>query len=358
MAGSNNYLGLTADPRVKEASMAALKKYGTGCSGSRLLNGTLDIHLQLEEQLADFVGKESALLFSTGFQTNQGGIVPMIKKGEYIISDTENHSSIIQGVLIAKSLCDERILVKYNHNDMKDLEEKISQLPLDAGKLIVTDGVFSMNGTIVNLPELVVIAKKYNARVMLDDAHSLGVIGKNGRGTASQFDLTGSVDMIMGTFSKSFASQGGFIASEKAVINFLKHHSPACIFSASMSPAQVATVIKSLEIIKSEPERIEKLHYNAMKVRNGLKALGFNVLDGDTPIVPIIIGDDFVTFKFWRLLFDNGVFTNPIVFPATPKGMQLIRLSFMATHEEEHLDYVLEQFKKIGKEINILHSVA
>jgi len=358
MAGSNNYLGLTTDPRVKEASINAIHKYGTGCSGSRLLNGTLDIHLELEEKLARFVGKEAALLFSTGFQTNQGAIVPMLKKGEYLLSDADNHSSIIQGTLIAKSLCNENILVKYNHNDITDLERKISVLPLEAPKLIVTDGVFSMNGGIVDLPALSAVAKKYNARVMVDDAHSLGVLGDFGRGTENHFNLNGAADMIMGTFSKSFASQGGFIASEKSVINYLKHHSPACIFSASMSPPQVACVLKSLEIIETEPERIAQLHKNAARVRNGLKQLGFNVLDGETPIVPIVIGDDFLTFKFWRMLFDHGVFTNPIVFPATPRGMQLIRLSFMATHEDEHLDYVLEQFSKTGKEINILHSVA
>lgn len=354
MAGSNNYLGLTTDPRVKEAAIEAIKKYGTGCSGSRYLNGTLDIHIKLEEQLAEFVGKEAALLFSTGFQTNQGAIVPLVGKDEYVISDKDNHASIVQGTLITKGLWGSDVLVRYRHNDMRHLEEVISKLPLEAGKLIVTDGVFSMSGNIVNLPELVRIARKYNARIMLDDAHGLGVLGKGGRGTANHFGLDDQVDIIMGTFSKSFASLGGFIAGEKPVIDYIKHHSPALIFSASMTPAQVAAVLKALEIIKAEPERIERLHYNANKVRQGLKALGFKVLDGQTPIVPVVIGDDFLTFKFWRALFDNGVFVNAVISPAVPQGMQLLRLSFMATHEDKHLDFVLEKFEKVGKELALI----
>ncbi len=354
MAGSNNYLGLTTDPRVKEAAIEAIKKYGTGCSGSRYLNGTLDIHIKLEEQLAEFVGKEAALLFSTGFQTNQGAIVPLVGKDEYVISDKDNHASIVQGTLISKGLWGSDVLVRYRHNDMKHLEEVISKLPLDAGKLIVTDGVFSMSGNIVNLPELVRIARKYNARIMLDDAHGLGVLGKGGRGTANHFGLDDQVDIIMGTFSKSFASLGGFIAGEKPVIDYIKHHSPALIFSASMTPAQVAAVLKALEIIKSEPERIERLHYNANKVRNGLKDLGFNVLDGQTPIVPVVIGDDLLTFKFWRKLFDNRIFVNAVISPAVPQGMQLLRLSFMATHEDKHLDFIIEKFEKVGKELALI----
>ncbi len=354
MAGSNNYLGLTTDPRVKEATIEAIKKYGTGCSGSRYLNGTLDIHIKLEEQLTEFVGKEAALLFSTGFQTNQGAIVPLIGKDDYVISDKDNHASIVQGTLISKGLWGNEVLVRYRHNDMKHLEEVISKLPLEAGKLIVTDGVFSMSGNIVNLPELVRIARKYNARIMLDDAHGLGVLGKGGRGTANHFGLDDQVDIIMGTFSKSFASLGGFIAGGKPVIDYIKHHSPALIFSASMTPAQVAAVLKALEIIKAEPERIERLHYNANKVRQGLKTLGFDVLDGQTPIVPVVIGDDLLTFKFWRALFDNGVFVNAVISPAVPQGMQLLRLSFMATHEDKHLDFVLEKFEKVGKELALI----
>lgn len=354
MAGSNNYLGLTTDPRVKEAAIAAIRKYGSGCSGSRLLNGTLDIHVELEEALADFVGKEAALLFSTGFQTNQGAIVPMIGDGDYIVSDSENHASIIQGTLIAKGRAGAGGLVKYEHNDMTDLERKISTLPHDAGKLLVTDGVFSMSGDIVNLPEVVRIAKKYNARVMVDDAHGLGVLGKGGRGTASHFGLDDQVDLIMGTFSKSLASLGGFIAAEKKVIDYLKHHAPAFIFSASMTPAQVAAARASLEIIKNEPELVERVHTNANRVRKGLKELGLRVIDAETPIVSIVIGDDMLTFMFWRKLFDGGVFNNPIIFPATPQGMQLIRMSFMASHEDWQLDFVIEQCGKIAREIGLL----
>ncbi len=356
MAGSNNYLGLTTDPRVKEAAIAAIRKYGSGCSGSRLLNGTLDIHVELEEALADFVGKEAALLFSTGFQTNQGAIVPMIGDGDFIISDSENHSSIIQGTLIAKGRVGAGVLVKYEHNDMADLEKKISALPLDAGKLLVTDGVFSMSGDIVNLPEVVRIAKKYNARVMVDDAHGLGVLGKGGRGTASHFGLDDQVDLIMGTFSKSLASLGGYIAAEKKVIEYLKHHSPACIFSASMTPAQVAAARAALEIVKNEPEIVQRVHDNANRVRNGLKETGLRVIDAETPIVSIVIGDDMLTFMFWRKLFDGGVFNNPIIFPATPQGMQLIRMSFMASHEDWQLDFVIEQCEKIAREIGLLNA--
>lgn len=356
MAGSNNYLGLTTDPRVKEAAIAAIRKYGSGCSGSRLLNGTLDIHVELEEALADFVGKEAALLFSTGFQTNQGAIVHMIGDGDFIISDSENHSSIIQGTLIAKGRVGAGVLVKYEHNDMADLEKKISALPLDAGKLLVTDGVFSMSGDIVNLPEVVRIAKKYNARVMVDDAHGLGVLGKGGRGTASHFGLDDQVDLIMGTFSKSLASLGGYIAAEKKVIEYLKHHSPACIFSASMTPAQVAAARAALEIVKNEPEIVQRVHDNANRVRNGLKETGLRVIDAETPIVSIVIGDDMLTFMFWRKLFDGGVFNNPIIFPATPQGMQLIRMSFMASHEDWQLDFVIEQCEKIAREIGLLNA--
>jgi len=299
-------------------------------------------------------GKEAALLFSTGFQTNQGAIVPMIGDGDYIVSDSENHASIIQGTLIAKGRAGAGGLVKYEHNDMTDLERKISTLPHDAGKLLVTDGVFSMSGDIVNLPEVVQIAKKYNARVMVDDAHSLGVLGKGGRGTASHFGLDDQVDLIMGTFSKSLASLGGFIAAEKKVIDYLKHHAPAFIFSASMTPAQVAAARASLEIIKNEPELVERVHNNANRVRNGLKELGLRVIDAETPIVSIVIGDDMLTFMFWRKLFDGGVFNNPIIFPATPQGMQLIRMSFMASHEDWQLDFVIEQCGKIAREIGLL----
>jgi 8-amino-7-oxononanoate synthase len=357
MVGSNNYLGLTHDPRVKQAAIDAINKYGTGCSGSRLINGSLDIHFQLEEALAQFVGKEAACIFTTGYQTNQGAIVPLIKKGDYIISDTENHASIIQGTLIAKGLCGDSILVKFNHNDMADLEDKISKLPYDAGKLIVVDGVFSMNGHITPLPQIVAKAHKYNARIMVDDAHALGVIGIGGRGTASHFNLTHETDIIMGTFSKSLASSGGFIASNERVVNYIKHHAPAIIFNASMPASNAAAALKALEIIQKEPERIEKLHYNAHRLRSGLLQLGFKVMPGQTPIIPVLIGDDFLTFALWKKLFDYGVYSNPIIFPATPQGQQLIRLSVMATHSDEHIDYVIAMFEKAGIELKLLHTV-
>ncbi len=357
MVGSNNYLGLTHDPRVKKAAIDAINKYGTGCSGSRLINGSLDIHFKLEEALAEFVGKEAACIFSTGYQTNQGAIVPLIKKGDYIISDAENHASIIQGTLIAKALCGDSILLKFNHNDMEDLEQKVASLPYDSGKLIVVDGVFSMNGHITPLPQIVAIAHKHNARIMVDDAHALGVIGIGGRGTASHFNLTDKTDIIMGTFSKSLASSGGFLASSERVINYIKHHAPAIIFNASMPASNAAAALKALEIIQKEPERIEKLHYNAHRLRKGLTELGFSVLPGETPIIPVLIGDDFLTFTLWKKLFDYGVYSNPIIFPATPQGQQLIRLSVMATHTDEHLDYVITMFEKAGVELKLLNTV-
>lgn len=357
MVGSNNYLGLTHDPRVKQAAIDATHKYGTGCSGSRLINGSLDIHFKLEEALAEFVGKDAACIFSTGFQANQGAIVSLIKKGDYILSDAENHASIIQGTLIAKGLCGDSILVKFNHNDMTDLEQKISTLPHDAGKLIVVDGVFSMNGHITPLPNIVAIAQKHNARIMVDDAHGLGVIGINGRGTASHFNLTDSTDIIMGTFSKSLASSGGFLASNERVINYIKHNSPAIIFNASMPASNAAAALKALEIIQKEPERIQKLHHNTHRLRKGLTELGFTVLPGETPIIPVIIGDDLMTFSLWKKLFDYGVYSNPIIYPATPQGQQLIRLSVMATHDNEHIDYVISMFEKASVELKLTHTV-
>jgi len=353
MAGSNNYLGLTTDPRVKQASIEAVKRYGTGCSGSRYLNGTLDLHNRLEAELAEFLGMEACLLFSTGYQTNQGVISTLIQKGEYVFTDKENHASIVVGTLIAKGVQGE--VVRYRHNDMRDLERHLSRSPRQAAKLIVTDGVFSMSGDIVDLPGLVVSAKKHNARVMVDDAHGIGVLGNGGRGTVSHFKLDGQVDMIMGTFSKTFAALGGFVVAERSVIEYIKHHASALIFSASMTPASVAAVLASLQILKEEPERIERLHYNAEKVRRGLTAMGFRVLPGKTAVVPVVIGDDLKTFLFWRELFEAGVYVNAVISPAVPPGMQLLRTSFMATHEDSHLDQILEVFQRVGKELGIIN---
>lgn len=352
MAGSNNYHGLTTHPKVLEAAHNALKKYGTGCSGSRYLTGTLDLHIELEAKLAKFLNKEAVLLYSTGYQTAQGIIPTLVNKGEYIISDKENHASIMVGCMMARGLNVD--FLRYKHNDMEDLENVISKLPLKSNKLITTDGVFSTTGDIVNLADLNRIAKKYNAKIMVDDAHSLGVIGVGGRGTASDFSLDKEVDLIMGTFSKTLASLGGFVASEKAVINYLKHHSSALIFSASPTPPSVAAAIAALDILEAEPERVARLARNGDKMRQGFKAMGFDVPDGRTPIVPVIVGDDFKAFHFWRKLFDNGIFVNAFVSPGVPPNMAMLRTSYMAVHEDKHLDKVLEVFEKIGKEMNII----
>jgi 8-amino-7-oxononanoate synthase len=352
MAGSNNYLGLTAHPRVKEAAMNAVRRYGTGCSGSRYLTGTLDLHNKLEERLAKFMDKEACLLFSTGYQTAQGVIPTLVQRGEYVITDKDNHASIVAGVVMAKGLFAD--FIRYKHNDIQDLERVLSQLPLYTGKLIVTDGVFSTSGEIVNLPALVKVAKKCNARILVDDAHSIGVIGKGGRGTASHFNLEDEVDLTFGTFSKTFASLGGFVVGPERVINYLKHHSLALIFSASPTPASVAAALAALDILKEEPERITRLINNADKMRKGFKSLGFNVIDGQSAVVPVIIGDDLIAFKFWKELFEGGVFVNVFISPGVPQGLQMMRTSYMATHEEEHLNTILDVFKKTGKKLGII----
>lgn len=352
MAGSNNYHGLTADPRVKQAAIEAIKKYGTGCSGSRYLTGTLDLHIKLEERIAAFMGKESCLLFSTGYQTAQGIIPTLVQKGDYVVSDRDNHACIVAGNLMAKGAFAE--FVRYKHNDMDDLERVLSKLPPEAAKLVVSDGVFSTSGELVDLPRLVKFARAHNARILIDDAHSTGVIGKGGRGTASHFGLDKEVDMTMGTFSKTFSSLGGFVVGERSVINYLKHHSLALIFSASPTPASVAAALACLDIIEREPERIGRLIANADKMRKGFKEMGFNVIDGQTAIVPVIIGDDTKAFIFWRELFDAGVFVNVFVSPGVPQGMQMLRTSYMASHEEEQLNTILEVFGTIGKKLGVI----
>ena len=352
MAGSNNYLGLTAHPKVREAAIKAIKDYGTGCSGSRYLTGTLDLHIKLEEKLADFLNKESVLLFSTGYQTAQGIIPTLVSKGDYIISDKDNHACIVAANLMAKGGFAE--FKRYKHNDMADLERVLKHIPIDAAKLVASDGVFSTTGEIVELPKLVELCKKYNARILIDDAHSTGVIGKGGRGTASEFGLDKEVDMVMGTFSKTFASLGGFVGGEERVINYLKHNSPALIFSASPTPASVAAADAALEILKAEPERITNLIRNAQKMREGFKNLGFRVIDSRTAIVPVVLGEDDLVFMFWRKLFDAGVFVNAFISPGVPPGMAMLRTSFMATHEDKHLDRILELFGDIGKEMGLI----
>lgn len=352
MAGSNNYLGLTAHPKVKEAALKAINDYGTGCSGSRYLTGTLDLHNNLEAKLADFLGKESVLLFSTGYQTAQGIIPTLVSKGDYIISDKDNHACIVAANMMAKGGFAE--FKRYKHNDMEDLEKVLERIPLEAAKLVASDGVFSTTGEIVHLPKLVELCKKYNARILIDDAHSTGVIGKGGRGTPSEFGLVDEVDMVMGTFSKTFASLGGFVGGDAKVINYLKHHSPALIFSASPTPASVAAADAALDILKAEPERITSLIRNAEKMRKGFKEMGYNVIESRTAIVPVVLGEDQLVFMFWRKLFDAGVFVNAFISPGVPPGMAMLRTSFMATHEDKHLDRILELFGEIGKEMGII----
>ena len=352
MAGSNNYLGLTAHPKVKEAALAAINKYGTGCSGSRYLTGTIDLHIQLEEKLAKFFNKEAVLLFSTGYQTAQGIIPTLVQRNEYVVSDRDNHACIVAGNLMAKSITAN--VVRYRHMQMDDLERAVQRLPLDSAKLIVSDGVFSTGGEIVDLPRMNQIAKKYNARILIDDAHAVGVIGKGGRGTASEFGLDKEIDITMGTFSKTFASLGGFVASEAKVIDYIKHHAAALIFSASPTPASVAAAMAALEVLIQEPERVDHLIRNANHIRSELKAAGFNVLEGRTGIVPVIVGDDLIAFKMWRRLYDIGVFVNVFISPGVPQGRQMMRTSYMATHEEEQLNFIIDAFKKSGKELGLI----
>lgn len=352
MAGSNNYLGLTAHPKVKEAAIEAIKKYGTGCSGSRYLTGTLDLHIELEDRLAKFFNKESVLLFSTGYQTAQGIIPTLVQRGEYVISDKDNHASIVAGNLMAKGATAE--MVRYKHEDMDDLERVLNKLPEDAGKLIVSDGVFSTGGEIVDLPRLNEIAKRHNAKILIDDAHSVGVIGKGGRGTASEFDLESEIDLTMGTFSKTFASLGGFVTGDAKVIDYIKHMSSALIFSASPTPASVASALAALDILEAEPERVDKLIANAKFVRDGLSSLGFTVLKGRTGIVPVIVGNDDIAFQMWRILFDKGVFVNVFISPGVPEGRQMMRTSYMATHNEEQLSKLIDIFKETGKELGLI----
>lgn len=352
MAGSNNYLGLTAHPEVKAAAINAIEKYGTGCSGSRYLTGTISLHVELEKRLAAYLGTEDVLLFSTGYQTALGVISALVQKGEYVISDKENHACIINGCLLAKGGFAE--FVRYKHNDMEDLDRVLSRIPADAGKLVVTDGVFSVSGELVNLPDLLTVAKKHGARVLVDDAHATGVVGKGGRGTASYYDLVNETDMTMGTFSKTFASLGGFVAGPERVMNYIKHHSPALIFSASPTPASVASALAALDILEREPERIDRLIANADKMRKGFADMGFHVIDSETGIVPVVVGDAELAMVFWKKLYDKGVFVNAFIPPGVPPNMSMMRTSYMATHEDEHLDAILNVFNEVGLELGLL----
>lgn len=354
MIGSNNYLGLTKDPRVQEAATKALEKFGTSCSGSRFLNGTLYLHEELESRLAEFVNKEAALVFSTGYQTNLGAISTLVKKNDMIITDKTNHASIFDGIFLAYGLNLGITVKRYRHNNMEDLEKVLSNLDPDIPKMIITDGVFSMEGNIVRLPQLVELKKKFSCRLYLDDAHGIGILGKTGRGTMEHFGIFEDVDLIMSTFSKSFASLGGFVAGKEDVIHYIKHHSRPLIFSAAIPPANIAAVLKSLEIIKAEPQIVHNLHRIGEKMRREFQAMGFDTLASETPIVPLLIGDDIKTFKFWTALFEAGIYTNAVISPAVPPDRALLRTSYMATHTESDLDQVLDTVKKIGKGMGII----
>jgi 8-amino-7-oxononanoate synthase len=351
MFGSNSYLGLTCHPKVKEAEKKAIDKYGTGCAGSRFLNGTLDIHIELEEKLAKLVNKDAALCYSTGFQVNQGVISCVAGRNDYVILDELDHASIIEGSRLTFA----RVL-KFAHNNMADLERKLKHCAPDKIKLIVVDGIFSMEGDITNLPEIVRLSEKYQASIMVDDAHSLGVLGKNGSGTASHFGLTDKVDLIMGTFSKSMASLGGFIAADKEVINFIKHNSRSLIFSASMTPSATASVLAAIEIMENEPERMKHLWDLTKYAREGFKAMGFNTGKTESPIIPLFIRDDFKALKMTQLLLDEGVFVNPVVSPAVPKEDSLIRFSLMATHTFSQVDFAIEKIYAVAKKLGVVGS--
>jgi len=353
MFGSNSYLGLTCHPKVKEAAKKAIDKYGTGCAGSRFLNGTLDIHIALEEKLARLVGKDAALCYSTGFQVNQGVISCVAGRNDYVLLDELDHASIIEGSRLTFA----RVL-KYAHNDMQDLERKLKRCDPDRVKLIVVDGIFSMEGDIANLPEIVRLSEKYNGSIMVDDAHALGVLGKNGSGTASHFGLTDKVDLIMGTFSKSLASLGGFIAADKDVINFIKHNSRSLIFSASMTPSSVASVMASIEIMETEPERIKHLWALTHHAKKGFNAMGFETGKTESPIIPLFIRDDIKALQMTRMLLEDGIFVNPVVSPAVPKEDCLIRFSLMATHTFSQVDTAIEKISAVAKKLGIISMAA
>jgi 8-amino-7-oxononanoate synthase len=348
MCGSNNYLGLTTHPKVRQAAIEAIEHYGTSCTGSRFLNGTLEMHEQLEHELAEWVGKEAALVFSTGMQVNLGTISSLVGRGESVILDKDDHASILDGAKLSWGETK-----RFAHNDMADLERVLARLPEGKGKLVIVDGLFSMGGDIAPLPEIVPLCKKYGARLMVDDAHAMGVLG-GGRGTAAHFGMTDQVDLIMSTFSKSFASLGGFIAGDEPVIHYVKHHARALIFSASIPPSNAAAALAALQVMREEPERIERLQEIADYMRKGFKQLGFNTGNSTTPVIPIIIGDTMQTIVTWRVLFDAGVFVNPVLSPGVPEGSELLRTSYMATHTDEQLNRVLGTFEQVGKQMGLI----
>jgi len=347
MCGSNNYLGLTTHPQVRQAALDAIQRYGTSCTGSRFLNGTIELHEQLESEIAEWVGKEAALVFSTGMQTNLGTISALVSRDDVVILDKQDHASIVDGAKLSWGKT-----VRFRHNDMADLERVISAAG-EAGKLVVVDGLYSMEGDIAPLPDIIPICKKHGARLMVDDAHATGVLG-GGHGTGAHFNMSGDVDLIMSTFSKSFASLGGFIAGDDSVVHYIKHHARAMIFSASIPPANAAAALAALHVMKAEPERIQRVNDIAAHMRQEYRRLGFEIGKSESPIIPILIGDDMRTLAIWKALFDAGIFVNPVISPAVPEGHQLLRTSYMATHTDEQMSRVLETFAKVGKQVGLI----
>jgi 8-amino-7-oxononanoate synthase len=348
MIGSNNYLGLTTHPKVREAAIEATRQLGTSCTGSRFLNGTLAWHLDLEQRLAEYVEKEAALVFSTGYQVNVGTISSLIGRSDVAITDKDDHASIVDGCHMSFGK-----MRRFRHNDVKDLERVLSALPQECGKLVVVDGVFSMGGDIAPLPDIIPVCKKYNARLMVDDAHAMGVLG-GGKGTSIHLGVNDDVDLVMGTFSKSFASLGGFIAGSEPVIDYIKHTARSLMFSASMPPGNLAAVSAALDVMIEEPERIERVNQLGDRMRREFQKLGFNTGPSQTPIIPIVIGDESATLLTWKLLFEEGVYTNPVVSPGVPPNLCLLRTSYMATHTDEQMAFVLEKFQKIGKMLDLI----
>jgi 8-amino-7-oxononanoate synthase len=351
MIGSNNYVGLTQHPKVKEAAIEAVRKFGTSCTGSRFLNGTLDLHIELEERLAKYTGQEAALVFSTGFQVNLGSIPAIMDRDDIIVTDREVHASIIDGVRMAKVLRNVQIRT-YKHNDTADLEAVLKALPPEPAKLVIVDGVFSMGGDIAKLPEIIPICRKYGARFMSDDAHAIGVLG-GGRGTGWHFNLQKDVDLVMGTFSKSLASVGGFIAGPKEAVHFIQMFARPFMFSASLPPSNVAAVLACLDVLEKEPERVERVNAIGARVRSELRGMGYNIGETETPIIPIIIGDMMKALEAWKIFFEAGIYTNVALPPSVPPELSLLRTSYMATHTDKQVDKVLEVFHKVKDLVHI-----
>jgi len=349
MLGSNNYLGLTNHPEVKQASIEAAERYGTGCAGSRLLNGTLDIHLELEERLAQFMRRDAVLTFSTGYQVNVGVLSCLLDRHDIAFLDALDHASILDGVRLSFGKSH-----KYKHNDMDDLRARLANAPEDRGKLIVVDGVFSMEGDVAELPRIVELKREFRTRLMVDDAHGIGVLGEHGRGTGEHFGLEHEIDLVMGTFSKSLAAIGGFVAGSEDVVDYIRHHARSAIFSAAPPPASCGAVLKALEIIEREPERQKQLWENTEYMKREIDGLGFDSGASASPVIPMVVGEDLTAFAMCARLQDEGVFANPIITPAVPPGQAMIRTSYMATHRREHLDQALEALERVGKELGVI----